>query len=153
MPQTLSSGSSVAFLLESTANLYSAMVLQSGMTISILEAIARAPRTVSRSSSVSLPQASGVTPVVNRRRFFKSNNEQRGSIHLPICLMRPTGFRMTPEGACEDFPCLFAGPQHQLAKCRGLPCHVGLSPARQSSPPRNDQILPDRENARKAKLQ
>ena len=72
MPQTLSSGSSVAFLLESTANLYSAMVLQSGMTHSVLEAIARAPRTVSRSSSVSLTQASGVTPAVNRRRFFKA---------------------------------------------------------------------------------
>ena len=60
VPQTLSSGSSVAFLLESTANLYSAMVLQSGMTLSGVEAIARAPTTVSRSSLVSLSEASGV---------------------------------------------------------------------------------------------
>ena len=51
MPQTLNSGSFVAFLLESTASLYP-MVLQSEMTLSIREAIARAPKTLSQNGYV-----------------------------------------------------------------------------------------------------
>ena len=66
VPQTLKSGSSVAFLLESTASLYS-MVLQSGMTVlSFLEAKARAPITCAS-------KCQGLRLRLMRRRFRLSS--------------------------------------------------------------------------------